>query len=104
MASDPATVKALGATDLFSGLSKRSLEAVAASARTVQHPTGKQITAEGGSGVGFHLITDGTAIITVGDIERGRIGPGRYFGEISLIDGGPRSATVTAETPVRCCW
>jgi CRP/FNR family cyclic AMP-dependent transcriptional regulator len=100
MAADPATVKALGATDLFSSLSRRSLDAVAASARTVHHPAGKQITAEGGSGVGFHLILEGNAIVTVGDVSRGHIGPGKYFGEVSLIDGGPRSATVTAESDV----
>jgi CRP/FNR family cyclic AMP-dependent transcriptional regulator len=100
MASDPATVQALAATDLFSSLSKRSLDRVAASARTVHHAAGKQITAEGDSGVGFHLIVDGTASVTVGGASRAEIGPGRYFGEISLIDGGPRSASVTALTDV----
>jgi CRP/FNR family cyclic AMP-dependent transcriptional regulator len=100
MAADPATVKALAATDLFSSLSKRSLEAVASTARTVQHPAGKTITSEGDSGLGFHLITKGTAAIKVGESDRAEIGPGRYFGEISLIDGGPRSATITAKTDV----
>jgi CRP-like cAMP-binding protein len=100
MAADPATVKALGATDLFSSLTKRSLEAVASSARVVQHPAGKTITSEGDAGLGFHLITQGTASIRVGDTDRAEIGPGRYFGEISLIDGGPRSATITAKTDV----
>jgi CRP/FNR family cyclic AMP-dependent transcriptional regulator len=98
MAADPATVKALGATDLFSSLSKRSLDAVAASARTVEHPAGKTITTEGDAGVGFHLIIDGRATVAVGGSERAEIGRGRYFGEISLIDGGPRSATITAKT------
>jgi CRP/FNR family cyclic AMP-dependent transcriptional regulator len=100
MAADPATVKALGATDLFSSLSKRSLDAVAANARIVEHPAGKVITAEGDAGVGFHLITAGTATIAIGGADRAEIGPGRYFGEISLIDGGPRSATITAKTDV----
>jgi CRP/FNR family transcriptional regulator, cyclic AMP receptor protein len=100
MAADPDAVKALGATDLFSSLSKSSLDAIAASARTVEHPAGKTITTEGDAGVGFHLITEGRAVVAVGGSQRAEIGPGKYFGEISLIDSGPRTATVTAKTDV----
>jgi CRP/FNR family transcriptional regulator, cyclic AMP receptor protein len=100
MAADTATVNALRATDLFSSLSRRSLAAVADCAKVVSHPAGKQLVTEGMSGVGFHLIVDGTASIVVGGKRRGKIGPGQYFGEMSMIDGGPRSATITADTPV----
>ena len=98
MAADPNVVKALSQTDLFSSLSKRALERVASEARVVDHPAGKEITEQGGSAVGFHLITSGTASVSVNGAERPDMGPGRYFGEISLIDGNPRSATVTAKT------
>jgi CRP/FNR family cyclic AMP-dependent transcriptional regulator len=50
--------------------------------------------------VGFFMILDGTAGVRVGDRLRRKLGQGDFFGEISLLDGGPRTATVTAETEV----
>jgi CRP/FNR family transcriptional regulator, cyclic AMP receptor protein len=100
MAADSATVKALGSTDLFSSLSRRSLAAVAAGAKVIKHPAGQQLVTEGQEGVGFHLIVEGTVSVVVGGKPRAHMGAGQYFGEMSMIDGGPRSATVTTETPV----
>lgn len=100
MAADSATVKALGATDLFSPLSRRSLATVAAGARVINHPAGQQLVTEGEEGVGFHLIVEGTVSVVIGGKQRAQMGPGQYFGEMSMIDGGPRSATITTETPV----
>src|SRR5262245_49625684 len=96
MAADAAITEALSKTDLFGSLSKRSLNKIAASARVLHHPAGSEIAEEGEKGVGFHLITSGTASVTVHGTSRPELGPGDYFGEISLIDGKPRSATVTA--------
>lgn len=98
MPVDPAVVEALAATDLFGSLGKRSLNRVAESARIVHHDAGKEVATEGRDGIGFHLITEGQASISVHGSARPSLGPGEYFGEISLIDGKPRSATVTAET------
>lgn len=101
MAADPSIVEALGRTDLFSELGKKVLQAVADQAKLVEHDAGKEITEEGGGATGFHLITHGTASVTVGGKPRRTLGAGEYFGEISLIDGQPRSATVRSETPLR---
>jgi CRP/FNR family transcriptional regulator, cyclic AMP receptor protein len=98
MAADPEIVEALGATDLFAGLGTKALTSIAAQARIVHHPEGKDITEQGGGAAGFHLIKEGTASVHVGGKDRPDIGPGSYFGEISMIDGQPRSATVHAET------
>ena len=100
MAADRDIVEALGRTDLFAGLKKKALESIASRGRDVHHDAGKEITEEGASGLGFHLIRDGRASVTVGGESRPELGPGDYFGEISLIDGKPRSATVRAETPL----
>jgi CRP-like cAMP-binding protein len=100
MAADPEIVQALSATDLFAGASERALNAIAAQARVVNHAEGKDITEEGGGAAGFHLIRSGNVSVTVGGNTRPDLGPGDYFGEISMIDGKPRSATVHATSPV----
>lgn len=92
---------AFAATDLFGSLGRRPLSRLAAAARVVEHPAGRTIVDEGESGIGFHLILDGTAEVKVGDEGRPDLGPGDYFGEISLVDGKPRSATVVAKTALR---
>jgi CRP/FNR family transcriptional regulator, cyclic AMP receptor protein len=101
MAVDSSIVEALGRTDLFSPLGKKSLQSIAQQAKVVDHDAGKEITEEGGGATGFHLITQGKATVTVHGSSVRTLGPGDYFGEISLIDGQPRSATVRSETPLR---
>ncbi len=86
---------------LFSGCSKRELADIAGAAKEIEQPAGTVLATEGDPGVGFFLIVEGEAKVTIGGRSRGRMGPGDFFGEISLIDGGPRTATVTAEAPVR---
>ena len=94
-------VKLLQGVPLFSGCSKKELRAIAGATKEVQHPAGSVIAREGESGVGFFLILDGTARISIGGKTKRRLGPGDYFGEIALLDEGPRSATVTADTDLR---
>jgi CRP-like cAMP-binding protein len=84
----------LGRVPLFASLSKRALQRLVRAGGEVDHSPGKEVTEEGGRGVGFHLILDGTAAVEVHGRHRRDLGPGEYFGEISVLDGKPRSATV----------
>jgi CRP/FNR family cyclic AMP-dependent transcriptional regulator len=85
---------------LFQELSKREISALASAAKEVHHPAGAVLAREGEQGLGFFLIVDGTASVVVNGRTRRKLGPGDSFGEISLLDEGPRTATVTADTPV----
>jgi CRP-like cAMP-binding protein len=86
----------LAATDLFEGLNKRALGQLVKGGREIKHPDGHEVITEGAGAVGFHLITGGTARVTTGGLVRRTLGIGDYFGEISVIDGRPRSASVEA--------
>lgn len=100
MAKDP-IVHSLKNVPLFEGLTQRELKLIAQSGKEVTHSPGRVIVEEGSNGVGFHLILEGRAKVSVRGKDRSSLNPGDYFGEISLIDRGPRMATVTATEPVR---
>ena len=86
---------------LFSDLGRKEVEQIAGSMKERNFGAGESLTVEGRGGVGFFVIEDGEARVTVHDEERSRLGPGDYFGEIALITEGARTATITAETPVK---
>jgi CRP/FNR family cyclic AMP-dependent transcriptional regulator len=87
---------------LFKGLDDKHIDTLSRTFTDRTFKAGQEITSEGGGGVGFFIIEDGEAVVSVGGEERRTLGSGDYFGEIALIDEGPRSSTITAKTDVRC--
>ena len=88
----------LARVPIFSGLSSRQLGKLAESCRTTTHQAGHEMAKEGEGALALHIILDGTAEVTVHGRPRRELHAGDYFGEISLIDGKKRSASVTATT------
>jgi len=86
---------------LFEACTRRQLRALAQIADCFDAPTGTVLIRAGEPGEEFFLIVEGTARVHVSARKRLRLRPGDFFGEMSLIDGEPRSATVVAETPLR---
>jgi CRP/FNR family cyclic AMP-dependent transcriptional regulator len=91
----------LGKVPLFSGLSQRELDAIVRAAKEVEHQPGHVIAREGDRGIGFFLVLEGEARVSRGGKGLAKLKPGDFFGEVSLLDRGPRTATVTATTPIR---
>jgi CRP-like cAMP-binding protein len=87
---------------IFEGLDNRELERIAGSMKQRTFHAGDAVTTEGQGGVGFFVIEDGEAKVTIHGAERRRLGPGDYFGEVALLNDSPRTATITAETDLRC--
>jgi CRP-like cAMP-binding protein len=92
----------LARVPMFSGVKPKELKKLGKRMSERSFNEGDEITREGESGIGFFVIEHGNATVSVaGDIVR-TLGPGDHFGEIALIDSGPRSATIVASTDLRC--
>jgi CRP/FNR family cyclic AMP-dependent transcriptional regulator len=87
---------------LFSGLDKKELQGLASTMKERQFDTGDTIASEGATGIGFFVIDEGEATVSVHGAEVGTLGHGDHFGEVALIDDGARTATITAKTPLKC--
>ena len=86
----------LAGIELFHGLSKHALKKLIGSGKQTDHPDGREVIVEGAGAIGFHLITSGGARVIRGETVLRTLGVGDYFGDISVIDGQPRSASVQA--------
>jgi CRP/FNR family transcriptional regulator, cyclic AMP receptor protein len=96
------SVELLQRIPIFAGLKPRELQQLGESFKERVFQAGDTIAEEGEGGAGFFVIESGEATVTVHGEERGRLGPGDYFGDVALIDQGSRSATIRADSELRC--
>jgi len=86
---------------LFSGIDRRGLERLGMLSDEIDVPAGKVLMRQGETGSDMMVIVGGTVAIDRDGQRVNTLGAGDFFGEIALVDGGPRTATVTAEEPCR---
>ena len=94
-------VDQLRVVPLFQGMTDRALEAIAGLAEEVAFADAEAVTREGEAGDAFYVLVDGQLQVSRDGSPIRTLGPGDFLGEISLIDGRPRSATATAVGPVK---
>ena len=98
----PDAVEAMADVPYFDGLNEKSRKAIANEGKVIAYDAGKLIVGEGGTGVGFYLVIEGKVEVRKGAKVLAKLGKGEFFGEMSLIDGLPRSADVFAVAPTKC--
>jgi CRP-like cAMP-binding protein len=98
------TIRLLSDVPLFAALTRPQLSRLADIAQEVTYGPGRMIVRDGTPGVAFYVITDGRAKVIRGKIasagSNASLGPGDFFGELALLDGGPRTASVVADGPI----
>jgi CRP-like cAMP-binding protein len=94
------SVAALSTVPLFDGFAKRHLRRLAADADVVEYGAGRPIVEEGQPGEAMFVLLEGRARVARGRRTVAALIPGDFFGELSALDGGPRTASIVAETPV----
>ena len=98
----PDPIAAIQRVQLFADLDRKQAEQIGRLLKLRHFTKGETVIMEGSGAAAFFLIEAGEAIVSSKGAQLGMLGPGEHFGEIALIDGGPRSATVTASTDLVC--
>jgi len=96
-----ARIEVLSSIWLFARCSRRELSQIAAISSLLPAAEGDVVAREGETGETFFVIASGRARVSIAGTRVGDLGPGGFFGEMALLDGGPRIATVTATTPMQ---
>ena len=96
-----AKVKALSQVPLFEGCTPRELGFIASRTDEVPVGAGRVLTKQGKPGNSFYVILDGEAEVEIDGARRGTLTKGDFFGEISMLDRGNATATVTTTRPSR---
>jgi CRP-like cAMP-binding protein len=96
------SVELLQRIPLFAELEPRELARLSESFKERTFNAGEPVATEGEGGAGFFVIESGEASVTVHGDERGRLGPGDYFGDVAMIDQGDRTASIKAESDLKC--
>jgi CRP-like cAMP-binding protein len=96
------SVELLQSIPLFADLEPRELKRLSDSFKERTFQAGDSVATEGEGGAGFFVIESGEAVVSIHGDERGRLGPGDYFGDIAMIDEGERTASIRAESDLKC--
>jgi CRP/FNR family cyclic AMP-dependent transcriptional regulator len=97
-----AKIEHLRSVALFSGLTDRALGTIASKAEVLAYTPGQYIVRQNQVGTGFYLIVSGRARVLRGSDELAVLGPGDFFGELSVLDQSPRMAHILAAEPTVC--
>lgn len=92
----------IAACPLFRDLDADGLAAVRDAAVEVDFPAGRAIARQGEVGTGLFIIISGAVRVVRDGRQVARLGPGEFFGELSVLDGAPRNASVVADEPTTC--
>jgi len=95
-------IEALQRVPLFADLSKRHIQQIARLFKERRFSEGETVIQEGSGGAAFFVIESGEATVSIGGKKRATVKPDDFFGEIALIDGGTRMATITASSELVC--
>lgn len=96
------SVELLQRVPLFAELEPKELERLSGSFKERTFAAGDSVASEGEGGAGFFVIESGEAVVRVHGDERGHLGPGDYFGDIAMIDQGDRTASIEAQSDLKC--
>ncbi len=92
----------LAKAPIFNALTERQLRSLAKSAKVVAFPANARMVKQGEPGIAFYLLLSGAAEVRQGTRTLAHLGPGQFFGEMTLVDEQPRSADVIATQPAEC--